>query len=484
MSSDAYDVIVIGGGSAGYAAARTAAAVGARTAIVEGAKKVGGLCILRGCMPSKTLLESAHRWHEINRANEFGLEVKPKRPRIKAIVARKERLIGGFADYRRKQLIKGPFDFFRGLARFQDAHTISVGAGAKAKTLIAQAFVVATGSMIPVLPLPGLKETGYMTSDEALDVTRLPKSLVVLGGGVIAVELGQYFAHLGSQVTIVQRSPHLIKENDDDVCETLEQKMREDGMTVITGTQLTGVRKSGKMKIVDFTQNGKKRSASGEEILYALGRAPATAGLDLDQAGVLLDGKRIRVDAHMRTSVPHIFAAGDVTGLFEVVHTAISQGEVAGLNAALAAGKGEGRPAKEMDYRLKCTVIFTDPEIASVGLNEKECREQGIAYLTAQYPFGDHGKSVVMGATTGFVKLLAEPAQGEILGAHIVGPHASDLIHELIAVMYYRGTAAQLAVMPHYHPTLAEIITYPAEEIAEMVDKKVCIAAPCQPGSR
>ena len=230
---------------------------------------------------------------------------------------------------------------------------------------------------------------------------------------------------------------------------------------------------------------GKKRTVRADEIFYALGRAPAVEGLDLEAAGVQVSRGAVAVDPAMRTSAAHIFAAGDVTGLYEVVHTAIDQGEAAGHNAALAAGAAAGQP-HTMDYRLKCTVIFTDPEVASVGMNEKECRAAGIPYYTAQYPFDDHGKSIVMGSTYGFVKLIADTAKGEILGAQIVGPHASDLIHELIAVMYYHGTAEQLAKMPHYHPTLAEIITYPAEEIADKV--KECADphghAACSPGSK
>jgi pyruvate/2-oxoglutarate dehydrogenase complex dihydrolipoamide dehydrogenase (E3) component len=177
---------------------------------------------------------------------------------------------------------------------------------------------------------------------------------------------------------------------------------------------------------------------------------------------VALEGNRVQVDATLRTSQPHIFAAGDVTGLYEVVHTAITQGEIAATNA-VTGGK------KEADYRLKTTVVFTEPEIASVGQTEAEARAAGIDCLTASYPFNDHGKSMIMGAKRGFVKLVAKPVSGEIIGGQIVGPHASDLIHELIAVMHYRGTAAELASIPHYHPTLAEIITYPAEEIADAV---------------
>ncbi|PTY05305.1 hypothetical protein DB346_01685 [Verrucomicrobia bacterium LW23] len=523
-SESEFDVIILGGGSAGYAAARTAASLGARVAVVEGGPDVGGLCILRGCMPSKTLLESSYRWHEIMRARQFGLDVKPGAPIVKEIIARKRTLIGEFADYRRSQLEAGKFTFYRATARFADAHTLELtpvardsGAGAVPATIRGKTFVITTGSEISPPRIPGLKEAGYLTSDTALDNETLPDSIIVLGGGVIAVELGQYYSHLGSKVTLIQRSERILKENDDDVSAVIEKAFRDEGVALYTSTSLIDVTTCPEGKTVRFTHEGVEKSVTAQEILYALGREPRVRDLNLPAAGVELTakGKAIAVDNGMRTSAPHIFAAGDVVGLYEVVHVAISQGECAAWNAVqllrgdagktpnvtLHAGSGPvGLPgvgagdfspgshahaepagvqpcdevtgkapcaARTMDYRLKTTVTFTHPEIASVGLTEKEAIAAGIAYKAAKYPFDDHGKSQIMGALYGFVKVLAEPTRGEIIGAHIVGPHASDLIHELIAVMYFRGTVKDLALIPHYHPTLAEIVTYPAEELAE-----------------
>jgi pyruvate/2-oxoglutarate dehydrogenase complex dihydrolipoamide dehydrogenase (E3) component len=208
-----------------------------------------------------------------------------------------------------------------------------------------------------------------------------------------------------------------------------------------------------------------------DEILSAMGRDPALKGLGLEKTGVKVVEGKLKIADTMATNVPHIFAAGDVTGLHEVVHIAIQQGEWAARNAVRLVRKSRKAPERS-DYRLKALVAFTEPEIASVGLTEQEAKEQKIDYLTAQYPFNDHGKSQIKGADFGFVKLIAEKKRGEIIGAEIIGPHAADLIHELIAVMRYRGTVQELAAMPHYHPTLAEIITYPAEEIADELAKK------------
>jgi pyruvate/2-oxoglutarate dehydrogenase complex dihydrolipoamide dehydrogenase (E3) component len=463
-----YDVVIVGGGSAGYAAGRTAAALGARTAVVEGGKEVAGLCILRGCMPSKAFLESAHRWHEIRRASEFGLHVQPLDVDMPAVQARKKRLIADFASYREGELHKGKFAFVRGRATFQDAHTLSVKAADGTTTRITGAtFILSTGSVIRCVDVPGLKEAGYITSDEALQAEQVPASLAVLGGGVVAVELGQFFARMGAQTTLIQRSDRLVRNYDPDVSAELERAFLAEGIDVRTGTKLVKVERTGRLKTITYEQRGQTRTLEVEEILCALGRDPALDGIGLEKAGVQREaGGCLILDDTMATSAPHIFAAGDATGRHEVVHIAIQQGEWAARNAVRLV-RGSAEPMEKADYRLKALVTFTDPEIAVVGLTEIEAKAQGIDYLTAQYPFADHGKAQIAGELFGFVKLIAEKTRGEIIGAEIIGPHAADLIHEQIAVMRYHGTVAELAAMPHYHPTLAEIITYPAEEIAE-----------------
>jgi pyruvate/2-oxoglutarate dehydrogenase complex dihydrolipoamide dehydrogenase (E3) component len=464
-----FDVAIIGGGSAGYAAARTASGLGASTAVIEGGEAMGGLCILRGCMPSKTLLESAHRWHEINRAREFCLIAKPVKVDMKCIHERKNHLIGGFASYRRKQLRNGKFTLVRGMASFLDPHTLLVTNGRKQELVTASAFILATGSVIPRLPIPGLWETGCWTSDDALEATKIPKRLAVLGGGVVAVELGQFFARVGSKTTILQRSERLVRGYDADVTAELERAFKAEKIDVRTGVKILEVSKKGKGKRIIFERGRKREDIIVDEILYAMGRAPALEGLNLGHAGIELKNGKLRVNDEQATSAPHIFAAGDTVGPHEVVHIAIQQGELAARNAVNVV-RGSHQVPEKIDYRLKTLVTFTDPEIALVGLTEAEAKEQGLRYLTASYPFHDHGKAMIGGHEFGFVKLIAEKTRGEILGGEIIGPHASDLIHELIAIMRYRGTAEELAKMPHYHPTLAEIVTYPAEEIADMIE--------------
>jgi len=457
-SSKRYDVIVIGGGSAGYAAARKAAEYGARTAVVESGPQIGGLCILRGCMPTKAILRSSEIMALMRRAKEFGLRASGLGVRLDEIKRRKDKLVREFADYRIRQLREGRFDFIMGRARFVDPHTLEVGR----RRLRADHFIITTGSVPSRARIASLEEVGYWTSDDALEQTRLPKTLIVLGGGPVALEFSQFFQRLGTQVTLIQRSPHLLSNNDQDMAEVIEERFRREGMNVFTGTKLLRAYRRRGRKVVEFLHRGKQRTARAEEILQALGRVPNVGSLALENAGVCVEEGRFAVNLRQQTNVPHIYAAGDASGPYEIVHIAIQQGELAAYNAT-------HRTKRSMDYRTKASVVFTDPQIASVGLSEKEANERGIRYLVERYPFREHGKALVMGETDGFVKLLARPGTGEILGGHIVGPEGGDLIHEVIAAMHLRGTVRDLQSMPHYHPTLAEIFSYPLEALAERI---------------
>jgi pyruvate/2-oxoglutarate dehydrogenase complex dihydrolipoamide dehydrogenase (E3) component len=463
-----FDFAVIGGGSAGYAAARTAAGLGLRTVVIEGGEEIGGLCILRGCMPTKTLIESANRMLTLRRAEEFGLRANGIEARAAEIVARKRRLIAEFADYRREQLESGKFAFVRGHARFVDPHTVEIAwPDTPTRTLQARSFLIATGSGVQTPPVPGLAECGALTSDDMLELESLPTSLAVLGAGPVALEAAHYFAALGVETTIIQRGPQLLTGMDADVAGALEKALRARGIAIFTGTKITSLARDGAGKRVTFEHAGATRTVECAEILNALGRQPNVAGLDLSAAHVALTDGRVGANPHQQTSAPHIFAAGDCCGPHEIVHIAIQQGEVAARNAARVLASEPPAALESIDYRLKLFVTFTEPQVATVGLAETEARAHGLDFRTATYPFNDHGKSLVMGETEGFVKLLAEAGTGEILGGAVVGPHASDLIHEIVVAMGFRATAAQLAAIPHYHPTLSEIWTYPAEDLAE-----------------
>lgn len=455
----AHDVVVIGGGSAGYAAARTARDCGADVAIVDSGP-LGGLCILRGCMPTKTILRSADIAALMRRATEFGLSPVEVKASLPAIVDRKNRLVREFADYRIQQLRDPAYTLYESPASFLTPQLLQVGGD----RVTATAFIIATGSVPRVGIVPGLKHESCVTSDELLDVRDQPESLIVLGAGPVGLELGQFFSRIGTQVTIVQRSPHVLSHLDQDIGSALKQALEQEGLSIIADATVQRIDTAGKQPMVHLTKGGTAQSLSGELVLNALGRVPNIAGLNLSSAGVTVEAGRVVVDGGMRTSQPHIFAVGDVTNLYDIVHIAIQQGELAGWNAC-----HPSHAPRMFDDRLVTEVVFTDPQVAVVGLSEKACRARGIAYITASYPFADHGKAMCLGAVHGFVKLVADPATGVLLGAQIVGPEAGELIHELIAVMYYHGTAQDLLRIPHYHPTLAEIITYPAESIVEQM---------------
>ena len=461
-----YDFAVIGGGSAGYAAASTASRLGLRTICVEAGAEVGGLCILRGCMPSKTILESANRIRTLRRAKEFGLSAGQIGYDAAAIRDRKRRLIAEFAGYRSSQLENGKFEFVRGHASFLSPHELRlVTLEGKEKEVRFRFALISTGSELNLLEIPGLAQTSFLHSDLALDADVVPPSVVILGGGAIALEFASFYSSFGSKVTVLQRSPQFLKEADVDVAGALTEALRRQGAEMICDTKVLRIAAEKGEKAVYFLHDGLERRVAANELFYALGRRPAVAGLDLKAAGVELSpGGAILVNDRMQTSQAHLFAAGDVAGVYEVVHIAIEQAVVAAKNAQrLLEGKELGR----IDYRLRLFAVFSHPQLAFVGLTEREVVNQKIPFRTASYPFADHGKSLVLGEPEGFVKLVVHGKSGEILGAAAVGPEAAELIHEVVVAMHFRATASDLASIPHYHPTLSEIWTYPAEELAE-----------------
>jgi len=317
-----HDVVVIGGGSAGYAAARTARDAGADVAIVDQGP-LGGLCILRGCMPTKAILRSAEVAALLRRAKEFGLSPVSARADLSAIVDRKDRLVREFADYRIQQLRDPRLTLYQSQAVFQSPREVTVGD----TVLSAGSFILATGSRPREVPIPGLAQAGYFTSDTILDLRTQPGSLIVLGGGAVALELGQFFARLGTRVTILQRGRTLLSGMDEDVGRALEAALIDEGIEVVTGSQLLRVTHDATGKTVWVMKDGRERSFVGEEILQALGRQPNIEGLHLDLAEMTLDGGRIVVDGAMRTSQAHIFAVGDMNDVTPIVHLAIQQGD-------------------------------------------------------------------------------------------------------------------------------------------------------------
>jgi pyruvate/2-oxoglutarate dehydrogenase complex dihydrolipoamide dehydrogenase (E3) component len=452
-----FDFVVIGGGSAGYAAARTSAATGRSVAIVEGGAQLGGLCILRGCMPSKTLIHVADVLHQAKSAGKLGLVIPQAHADMAAVQARKKCVIKDFSDYRAGQLASDRFTLIREKAHFVSEAEIELTTGER---ISAEHFLVATGSAVNWPEVPGLaRENGVWTSDEVLDMDELPESAIVLGGGVVACELAQVLSRLGSRVSLIQRSARILKECSPQAAAVVEKAFADEGIEVVTGTKLLEVTRAGSGFLVRYEKDGEVREVRAAKLVNAMGRSPATSTLNLAAAGIEADAAgRIKTDAFQQTSNPRVYAAGDCCGPVEIVHVAILQGELAATHAL-------GNPCEPVDYDKLTRVIFTDPGIASAGLSTAQLTARGTPFREASYPFDDHGKSILMEAKYGYVKVLAGEG-GKILGAECVGRDAGELIHPLAVALALNATCRDLLKAQWYHPTLSEIWTYPLEDLA------------------
>ncbi|MBL9212740.1 MAG: dihydrolipoyl dehydrogenase [Opitutaceae bacterium] len=463
MPLKTYDFIAIGGGSAGFNAARVAVSLGLKTAVVDGARELGGLCILRGCMPSKTLLYMTEVLHLAQKGKTFGLRIPSARANMKAMHARKRKLIAEFASYRMQALTSGKFDLLRAHARFLDAHTLELSNGDRVR---AKHLLIGTGSKVSVPAVPGLADVPFWTSDDVLDLDFIPRSVIVLGGGIVACELAQFLRRIGSRVTLVQRSVNILRDHSPAASTVVQQAFVDEGIELFAGTELQAVASDRRGFTVEFIHDGKRIRRRADHLFNALGREPSVAGLGLAAAGVATRANgQIVTNRWQQTTTPHIYAAGDVAGPAEIVHLAIQQGELAARHAAGVKG------LKPVDYSLLLNVVFTDPQLATIGVLEEELEAKGIPHLVASYPFNDHGKSILMDANYGYVKVIAEPKRGRILGAEIVGRDAGELIHAFSGPLAMKATVFDLLRAPWYHPTLAEIVTYPLEEIAEKVER-------------
>ena len=458
MSRNHYDYIVIGGGSGGYAAARTARETREHVAIVDGSEILGGLCILNGCMPSKTLIYSAELLHLAKKGKHFGLQIPQVTADMPTLNQRKINTITEFAEYRQEQLNSDKFTLFRNHAKFIDSKTIELNDGLR---LTADNFMIATGSVVSTPPILGLNNVPFWTSDDVLDLNFLPKKVIVLGGGIVACELAQFLQRIGSEVIVIQRSPHILKEMSTEASTTVETAFRDEGIQLYTDTTLKEISHQDNRFTVTFVHNGQDILIEAPHLLNALGRRPATQGLNLKAAGVTTHKTgHIKCDETQRTINPRIYACGDVAGPHEIVHVAIMQGEAAAKHAT-------NRKATPIHYDDLVSVVFTDPQVACVGLNDTTLKARSVEYISAEYPFDDHGKSIVMGAKYGYVKVFAEKKTGIIVGAECVSKDAGELIHSMAVAVTMKVSVQDLLKVHWYHPTLSEIWSYPVEDIVE-----------------
>ncbi|MBC8148480.1 NAD(P)/FAD-dependent oxidoreductase [bacterium] len=457
--SKEFDLVVIGGGSGGYAAAKTAIGRGLNVAVVEGASELGGLCILRGCMPTKALLETSNRLRAIREAGEFGIQVGEPTLDLDALRNRKTRLIDGFKEYRVIGLEKGDFELIRGNAAFTSPHTIEVEGHGE---FTAKTFVIATGSDERIPPVPGLRESPFWTSDDIVQMPSVPQSVIVVGTGAVGMESAHLFQGLGSEVSIISRRKPLVSSVEPAVSEAMEKRCADLGINLVFGEGLQEVAHDDSGFTLTLSEG---TVLNCDQLIMATGRAPRIAQLNLGKAGFEPDLRRIEINQHSQTSVPHIFAAGDCASPLAVVHLAVMQGETAGANVASLLSV---QPLEATwDSRLDMFGIFTDPEIVQVGQTLDQAREAGIDAVSAEYRFDDQGKGEIVGEQHGLVMLVADKRSGEILGASGMGPHVIDYAHTITVAISQRLTVADFLEIPSYHPTLGEIWTYVAEELED-----------------
>ncbi len=455
-SAEEFDVAVIGAGSAGPKAARTAAKAGARTVLFEEAL-IGGECLYTGCVPSKSLIHSATLWDRMRRASDFGLpRFEGARADFGAVMrhARRtiERVGGGSAlDSFARQGITTVCE----RAAFVDAQTVETR---KTRTRYhAKQFILCTGSRPSVPPIEGLEEAGYDTNRTVFDWDALPPRVVILGGGAIGCELGQVFRRFGADVTILHNGARILARDDADAASVLHGQLEAEGVRIVTGARVERVTHRGDVKVLTLAGSGEEIAC--DAILVAAGRKSNVGGLNLDAVGVRCDeGGRLKTDAHLRTTAPHVWAAGDVTSEYKFTHVASYEGAVAATNA-LAVLRGED-PCCPADYRVIPRVTYTDPEVASVGLTPAMARNVHAreALDVARFAFSDLDKAIITGDTAGFVQLVSLRADGTILGGQIVGPSAGGLINEVCLAMRARLPVAEIALTMHAYPTLPEAV--------------------------
>jgi pyruvate/2-oxoglutarate dehydrogenase complex dihydrolipoamide dehydrogenase (E3) component len=452
-----YDVLVLGGGSAGSAAAAAAHAAGARTAMFNDGP-LGGLCILRGCMPTKSMLHAAHAAHHAAHPGAVGIRGRLEGVDFRAVMAAKDRKVERFQRSKIAKIERAGYEIIDARAVFAGPDRVEANGE---RYRFARGAVIATGSVPAIAPIPGIDTVPYLTSDEVMRLETLPDSVLVLGIGAVGLELSQFFARMGARTQLFSR--RLVFEDVDPLLVEEMQRVVADEPRLELIQPFSPVRIEGDATRVTAVL-GDGRRFTAERLIVATGRRPAIAGLGLERAGVEVVAGHVVAGADMRTSNPRVFVAGDASGEPLLLHVANWEGRVAGLNAAGAPGD------LRVEQRLDMSVIFTDPPMARLGLNEDGARAAGHDVITAHVQIPRTGRAITQDVQHGVLKLVAERRRGELLGAQILGPRADDIIHTLASIMYYRGTAADMLGMPWYHPTLSEVLLELARELVAQVE--------------
>ncbi|HEY6876243.1 MAG TPA: dihydrolipoyl dehydrogenase, partial [Candidatus Dormibacteraeota bacterium] len=441
-SDRGFDVVVIGGGPGGYVAALRAAQLGASTAIVE-KDRMGGTCLVRGCIPTKALLQSTELYLLAREGEKFGLVADNVGFDWGVAQKRKTQVVDQLVKGVEGLLKAGGVTSFQGAARLAGKGKVAIGQ----ETVDAKDIVIATGSAVSRIPLKGAELT--IDSDRILELKEVPQRLAVIGGGVVGMEFAAMFAALGTKVTVLEMLPQVLPMVDADLVTAYAKHLTGLGGAIQTDAKVTEVAKNGRGLQVRFSAGGEGGAVDADQVLLAVGRSPYTEGLAAEEAGVKLERGRVVVDEHLRTTADGVWAIGDVIGGIMLAHVASYEGVCAVENIA---GHGQRTP----DYHAAPNCIYTDPEIAHVGLGEKEAKEKGMEVRIGRFPFAASGRALTLGQTEGFAKVVADKSSGRILGAHIIGPRATDLIAEATLAIQNGLTLEQLDLTMHAHPTLPE----------------------------
>lgn len=453
-----YDVLVLGVGSAGLTVSLTAARLGFNVAVVE-KHKIGGDCLNYGCVPSKTFIKSAKVMHQIKNAKNWGINAEAKKFDMKDLIKHRETqqdIIRAHED--KKYLEKLGIAVYKGSPRFLDSHQVQVGE----QTLYAKYIVIATGASAFKPKYEGMHAAPYVTNEEIFSLDSLPKSLVVVGGGPIGCEMAQTFVRLGSKVAIIQGAETIMNREDPELAKILTKQFEKEGIRIIPNARFQKIEKRGRQKLVLYKEKikdgqlGKEKGLVADQVLMSIGRKPNVQGMNLEGAGVNYSDKGILTDKRLRTNVKHIYAAGDVRGEYQFSHTAGYEGGVIISNMLF-------KFPKKIDYSFVPWATFTDPEFARVGLTQHEADEKKISYTVLRAEYKDLDRAITENEMTGMCKILVDK-KGYIIGAHILGPHAGETIHEIILAMKSKLKIGVLAQMMHVYPTLAEIVRKAAGE--------------------
>ncbi|WP_282628455.1 dihydrolipoyl dehydrogenase [Empedobacter sedimenti] len=451
MSS--YDVAVIGAGPGGYVAAIRAAQLGFKTAIIE-KESLGGTCLNVGCIPSKALLDSSHHYYDaVNHFKEHGIDIDAPKVNFTQMIARKAGVVDTNVAGIKYLMSKNNIDVLEGTGAFKDAtHIVVTAKDGSTQEIEAKNTIIATGSVSSELPFAPTDKTRIITSTEALALTEVPKHLIVIGGGVIGLELGSVYLRLGSQVTVVEYADRVIPGMDGALSKELTKVLKKQGMKFHTSTGVTSVVNNGNDVTLKATsKKGEEIEINGDYALVAVGRRAFTGSLGLENVGVEVDERgRIKTNDHLQTNVSNIYAIGDVVAGAMLAHKAEEEGV---LVAEQLAGQ---KP--HINYNLIPGVVYTWPEVAGVGKTEEQLKEEGVEYKVGSFPFKALGRARASMDTDGFAKILADKNTDEILGMHIIGARAADLIAEGVVAMEFRASAEDLTRMSHAHPTFSEAI--------------------------